>query len=227
MKNLLISGIFGTVGKEVFSLSAERGYDSVCGVDKTSFLNADCPVYTSFSEVKENVDVIVDFSSSALTEKAAEFALDYGCKMVCGTTALSDSARRSLELLSQKNAVFYSANFSRAVYSFMAAAQQLRKSLEGFDTEIIEEHNRLKKDAPSGTAKALSEKINCQQILSVRGGNIAGKHQVVFLGQNEEIELTHRAYNKIIFASGALDAVDFIISKDKGYFTMDDLMKKE
>ena len=91
MKNLLISGSSGKVGLYVRKLAKDYDFNVVCGVDKNNFCEADFPVYKTFSEVKENVDVIIDFSSPDLAEAALDFAENYKAKLVCGTTALKKS----------------------------------------------------------------------------------------------------------------------------------------
>ena len=89
---------------------------------------------------------------------------------------------------------------------------------------MIEEHNKNKKDSPSGTAKFLANNLQITDIFSVRGGNVAGVHKIIFLGNGEEIEITHRAYEKSIFAKGALYCAQKLLTKEKGFFTLEQLL---
>ena len=83
----------------------------------------------------------------------------------------------------------------------------------------------MKKDAPSGTALMLANSINKKcGISSIRGGGLVGEHSVLFLGENETIEITHTAYSRNIYVEGALDAARFIITKKNGLFSMEDLV---
>jgi 4-hydroxy-tetrahydrodipicolinate reductase len=102
----------------------------------------------------------------------------------------------------------------------------LKNKLTSFDSVIIEEHNKNKKDSPSGTAKQLSEILRIQEIHSLRGGNISGLHKIIFLGDGEEIEITHRAYEKGIFAKGALFCATMLLNKEKGFYSLNDLINE-
>ena len=221
MNNLLISGSSGKVGLYVRKLAKDYGFDVVCGVDKNNFCDADFPVYKTFSEVKENVDAIIDFSSPSLALAALLFAQETKAAFVCGTTALKPDFYKQAKLASQKIPVCVDSNFSRAVHVFSDAAQNLSIKLNDFDSAIIETHNVKKKDSPSGTALFLSEKTHIKQIYSVRGGNVCGEHKIVFMGDGEQIEIIHRATDKSVFAKGALKAANFLINKKVGFFGAD------
>lgn len=221
MKNLLISGSSGKVGLYVRKLAKDYDFNVVCGVDKNNFCEADFPVYKTFSEVKENVDVIIDFSSPDLAEAALDFAENYKAKLVCGTTALKKSFYEKAKRAAEKISICADSNFSMAMRAFIKAAANLTDALKDFDKCIIETHNAKKKDAPSGTALLISEKTGIKQIYSIRGGNVAGEHKILFLGNAEQIELCHRATDKGVFARGALMAAKFLLNKKVGFFTAD------
>ena len=224
MKSLLISGISGKVGSYLLKLAKNYSFNVVCGVDRKTFSDADCPVYKTFSEVKENVDVVIDFSSPALTEQAIEFAESRKCPILSGTTALLIHQKTKLKKLSEKIPVCWSSNFSKTMIHFLQSAFILKQTLNDFDTILIEEHNKNKKDSPSGTANYLAEQLSIKQIHALRGGNIAGIHKIVFLGDGEEVELIHRAYDKSVFAKGALLCATNLLSKEKGFYTVSNLL---
>lgn len=226
MKSLLISGISGQVGMHVAKLAKEYSFNVVCGIDRKTFYEFDCPIYQNFNEVKENVDVIIDFSSPSLTEEAIDFATERGCALVSGTTALLVNQKFKLKLLSQIKPVCHSNNFSQNIIHFLNASKVLKNGLTDFDVTLIESHNRNKKDTPSGTAKHLSEILGIKNIHSVRGGNISGLHKIIFLGNGEEIEITHRAYEKSIFAKGSLYCAQKLLTKEKGLYSLNDLINE-
>ena len=223
MKSLLVSGISGQVGSHIQKLASKYSFNLVCGVDRKRFSDADCPVYNSFSEVKENIDLIIDFSSPALLEEAIDFSLKKGCKLVSGTTALLTNQISKLKELSKITAVCHSNNFSKSVVPFIWASEQLKNSLGDFDCVLVEEHNKNKKDAPSGTAKQIADRLNIDQIHPIRGGSVSGVHKILFLGMGEEIEITHRAYEKSVFARGALYCAQVLMEKEKGLYTVESL----
>ncbi len=222
--SLLISVISGKVGSFLLKTAKEYSFNVICGVDRKTFSDADCPVYQNFSEVKENVDVVIDFSSPALLDEAIDFAEKQGCALVSGTTALLVNQKLKLKKLAQNNAVCWANNFSKNIIPFLNCAISLKSHLKDFDVCMIEEHNKNKKDSPSGTANYIAERLGIKEIHSIRGGNVSGIHKIIFLGNGEEIEISHRAYDKSLFAKGALYCANKLLEKEKGFYTVSDLI---
>lgn len=227
MKSLLISGISGQVGYYLAKLAKNYQFNVVCGVDRKRFCEVDCPIYTTFNEVKENVDIVIDFSSPALCDQAIDFCIKNNSKLVVGTTALMHIHNEKLKELSAQTAVCKENNFSKSLIPLLKACELINNYLPEFDKNLIETHRKHKKDSPSGTAKALSEKLDINEVFSLRGGNVAGVHKILFLGEGEEIEITHRAYEKSVFAKGALFCANKLMQKEKGVFTLDQLLSEE
>lgn len=220
MKDLLVSGISGKNGKIVAELCSSYGFNLACGVDEKAFGEADCPVYRSFAEVKENADYLIDFSSPVLSEKAIDFAEKFGVKTIIATTALSKRFYEKAAQASKKIPIVVSSNFSRAMLAFQIYTQKLCRFLnDDFARTIIDIHGAEKKDAPSGTAKKLAELTNTRNLLSVRAGNSAGEHRILLSGKDEEIELIHKALSRSVFARGALEAANFLSDKNNGLFS--------
>ena len=178
----------------------------------------------------EIADVIIDFTSPKALFAFTESAVANKTGLVVGTTGLEEKHFNLLKQTGNSTKVFYAPNMSFGVNSFFSIARKAASYLKDFDIEIIETHHRFKKDSPSGTAIKLGEEIaeelnfsrdqfnfNRHQdqqerkkdeigFSSIRGGNIPGEHTVIFHGENESIELTHRAFNREIFADGAIHA---------------------
>jgi len=193
-------------------------------------------------------DVVIDFTSPKALFNFTEAAVANNTGLVIGTTGLDDQHFKLLQQSGQSVPVFYAPNMSFGVNSFFSLARKAAAHLKDFDIEIVETHHRYKKDAPSGTAIKLGEEIadelnfskeqfnfNRQQdqqerkkneigFSSMRGGNIPGEHTVIFHGDNESIELTHRAFNREIFSDGAIEASIWLSKQKKGYFTFKDLL---
>lgn len=247
MVRLLIAGICGRMGANLFQIcSADGETEIVCGVDLNKKpLNA--PVYTSFNEVSEKVDVIIDFSSPDTLRGELEWAISRRVPTVLAATGYSENDLEYIKSCAKKIAVFKSPNFSVGISLLNKLVNEAAAALgESFDIEIVEKHHRMKTDAPSGTALTLAESANkafgggkayaygrngkCARgdeigIHAVRGGTIAGEHEIIFAGEDEIITLSHSALSKKIFASGALKAAKWIVGKPPGLYGMEHLIE--
>ena len=194
-----------------------------------------------------NADVLIDFSSAAATEAICKAAMKSSTALVIGTTGHSAKEKQAIETAARKIPVVFASNFSIGVNALFSLTEQAAKILgENFDLEIVETHHRMKKDAPSGTAKTLAEILQRVRqttnlrhgregisgererseigIHSVRGGDVVGDHTVIFAGQGERVELTHRASSRETFARGALRAARWVIGKPPGLYDMRDVL---
>ncbi len=251
MITVLINGICGRMGRAVYTAcnASEGAFLAVCGVDKTpgdaSIL---CPVYDGYDGVRENVDVVIDFSVPAAMPAALSFAVSRRIPIIVGTTGLSERDLRELASAAERIPVFQTGNMSLGVNLQLALAKQAAAALgEGFDAEIIETHHNTKIDSPSGTALMLANAVASQRaedtdfvygrheknkrrtqseigIHSVRGGAIVGEHELLFLGKDETLEITHRAYSKQVFVVGALRAARYLIGRQSGLYNMQDVV---
>lgn len=228
MKKLLICGINGRIGSCVRELAASYGFLTICGVDKKTSREKtrfDLPIYERLDEINQSVDVVIDFSSPELADFALDFCAKKSAAFVCGTTALNQNFYEKAEIIAKSVPVCIDVNFSAALHAVLRAANLLNESLIGYDKAIIETHGAQKKDAPGGTALLISRKLAIKQVLSARGGNVAGEHRINFLGEGEQVEIIHRATDKGIFAKGALLCASRLINKKVGYYTADDLLR--
>jgi 4-hydroxy-tetrahydrodipicolinate reductase len=194
-------------------------------------------------------DVLVDFSSADAFDGALAAAVSRGIAFASGTTGLSQDQRAAIRRAGTTIPVLWSANFSIGVAVLTRLAREAARALRGWDCEVAEAHHRHKKDAPSGTALALGravadargedfEKVarfdrtaatgarepSAIGFAVVRGGDIVGEHSVIFAGEGERIELTHRASDRDVFARGALDAALWLAGRPPGTYALSDIL---
>lgn len=248
MLNILLCGIGGKMGGNIADLLKDDGDARiVCGVDIHAPEGCKVPVYTHFSQVKEKVDVIIDFSSPAALAGELEYAAKNNVPAVLASTGYAAEQLESIKEASKSVAVFKTANFSLGVNLLVALAKKAAAVLgENFDIEIVERHHNQKVDAPSGTALMLADGMN--EVLAekrpyvegrsgivgkrgneigihaVRGGTIVGEHEVMFAGEDEIVTLSHSARSKKVFAAGAIKAAKWIAGKPAGLYDMTDVL---
>jgi len=209
-------GASGKMGKEISSLMNENENELVFKYDIDG---------ESFSEKPE---VLIDFSLPAVLGKTIEYALKFKSPLIIGTTGFNEAQLKQIRKLSEKIPVVQSYNFSVGMQMLIQSAVLLKEKLTDWDIEISEIHHRFKKDKPSGTAimikNALGREVN---ISSLRLGNVVGEHSVSFGGLGETLTITHSALSRRTFAEGVLRAVKFIVDKEKGFYTIKDVLDKE
>ncbi len=248
MINLLINGANGRMGKKVYeaALSA-KNIKPVCGVDLIENLeNTNYPIYKGFAGVDKKVDVLIDFSHPSSLDAVLEYALANGVNAVLCATGYTEADVAKINVASQKIAIFRSANMSLGVNVLIDLVKKAASALYGFDVEIVEKHHNKKADAPSGTALMLADAVKAELpekfyvygregqvgkrnadeigIHAVRGGNIVGDHDVIFAGENEVITLSHQAFDRAVFATGAVKAAEYLYGKAASLYDMNDLL---
>lgn len=228
----------GTMGKLLKHELEERG-DIVLAMVHRS---------TELASLIEKPDIIFDFSHPDNLQLLLEYALTHHIGLVIGTTNYTSKQQFSIHASTKQIPIVQEANFALGIAVVSKILKQITPLLEDdFDMEIIEKHHHQKVDAPSGTAKQLASIMNhdhqynelygrrgeCGQrgkeigIHAIRGGNLAGEHTVLYLGENESIEITHKANSKLIFITGAIKAAAFLLKKENGYYTMNDVLNGE
>ena len=184
----------------------------------------------SLSDIGEKLDAVIDFSHPSNLEMIREYAEKNPVALVLGTTGYGPEQEETVKMLAEKVPVVCTSNFSLGVAVFQQILKQIAPILQGrFDVELIEKHHKNKLDAPSGTAKMLLAAMGKEKIPihSVRGGTIAGEHTALFAGEDEVLEITHRAGSNRIFASGAVLAVQFAAGRAPGLYDMNDVLFEE
>lgn len=253
MISILINGCNGRMGQVVSRLAREdESVNIAAGVDVSpEKASNDFPVYPSLNDVKEKVDVIIDFSNI----KGLYELLDYGIRnhtpIVICTTGQSQEDKDRIKAASKSVAILTSANMSVGINLILSLVKTAAKALgDSFDIEIVERHHNQKADSPSGTALAIADSINTALdnsreyvygrhsktekrtrreigIHAVRGGNIVGDHSIIFAGAGEVIEINHSALSRDVFGIGALAAAKYLYNKGPGLFNMDDVINNK
>jgi len=199
----------------------------------------------------EQADVLIDFTSPEGCLKHAQFVADHGMRMIIGTTAFETSQIDSLHSILKNNAVVMAANYSVGVNLALSLIQQAAEVLASdYDAEIYEAHHKHKVDAPSGTALAMGRALAKGRDVTLddvavygregitgarkegdigfsvaRGGNIVGDHKAMFIGDEERIEISHFAQDRMVFAKGAVRAATWAMAKNKGWYDMQDVLQ--
>jgi len=252
MIKLINVGCHGQMGRWVDEMAAKAAdIEVVAGVDL--YPNADAvpyPVYPSIDQCQQAADVVVDFSRPEALQGLIQWCIEKKCGLVVATTGLTDAHYAALEDAGKQIPVFQAANMSLGINLTIQLIQRAAAFLgEDFDVEIIETHHNRKVDAPSGTALALADAITTQYetekeytygrhtrtqrrtskeigIHAVRGGTVVGEHRVLFLGEDEVLEIKHTAQSRQVFANGALRAARFVAGRAPGRYTMADLLQE-
>jgi 4-hydroxy-tetrahydrodipicolinate reductase len=203
-----------------------------------------------FAIDQDRGDVLVDFSAPGALQASLDRAISAGIPILIGTTGLDELAGQRIAAAAKDVAVLWAANTSLGVNLLAELVERAAKALgPDWDVEITETHHRNKTDAPSGTALLLGEAaargrgsplkaergrdgigLNRESgaigFAALRGGTVAGDHDVIFLGPDERLILSHRAENRMIFARGALAAVRFLAGKPAGLYSMRDVIEE-
>lgn len=202
-----------------------------------------------FDELFANCDVVIDFTIKDGAINLLNYARTDPKPLVIGTTGLGEDGASLLKLASAAMPILYATNMSLGVAVLNRLAALASKALREFDAEIVEQHHRHKKDAPSGTALTLGERVaearglNLKDvlvtgrdglvgarskdeiaILAVRGGDVVGRHTVGFYNDGEFIELNHTATSRATFAKGAIKAAIWTAGRESGLYGIDDCL---
>ncbi len=191
---------------------------------------AQCDLGDAIEPAIKNCDVAIDFSNSSAIDEISRAALQYRKALVIGTTGHSREQRELIEKMAKSLPIVFASNFSVGVNALFALTRRAAEILGSeFAPQIMETHHKMKKDAPSGTAKTLAEILKEAlkteiPIESIREGEVVGEHTVSFVGPGERLELTHRAGSREIFARGALRAAEWVVGKPARLYSMQDVL---
>jgi 4-hydroxy-tetrahydrodipicolinate reductase len=258
-----VHGASGRMGRAVLKTTLDRklSVGAVFESETSPFLGKDAgellflPPLGVFISVLSgdsvaDCDVIVDFSSPSAVPRLLDIAVAEKKPLVICTTGIDEAGRRKIEEASRLIPVVYSPNMSVGVNLMFKLIEKAALTLpEGYDIEVFEAHHRMKKDAPSGTARKLidiikeaiprlgrGKEVYAREGITgertddeigvqvMRGGDIVGEHTVYFISPEERIEITHRASSRDVFAKGAVRAAEYLAGKAPGIYTMYDVL---
>ena len=247
MTNIALSGANGTMGKVIARLVESRNDCTI--IARIDPFGDDC--YSKPSDIKEKVDVIIDFSHPAALPDLLTYCKMKNIPLVAATTGYNTDDVGAIKSASSQIPIFFTGNMSLGINLLQDLARRAVRVLgDQFDIEIIEKHHNLKKDAPSGTAHMLADSIGEEfknqkryvydrhdklkarekdeiGIHAIRGGTIVGEHEIIFAGHDEVITLSHSALSKEVFAVGAINAAIFLKNQAKQarLYDMSDLLR--
>ncbi len=261
---IAVSGAAGRMGKRILALAHEHPELEIVGAleavghpalgkdagEAAGIGNIGVPIVSDVSVLLKDCDVLIDFSSPQASLANVEYAASAGKGIVVGTTGFSEDQKRRLSQAGSATRCLVAPNMSMGVNLLFKLVENAARVLGGeYDVEIVESHHRMKKDAPSGTAKKLAEiaatALNRDLakdgvygrsglvgertkeeigVMALRGGDIVGEHTVMFVTNGERIELIHRAHSRDALAKGALQAAIWLVSQPKGLYDMQDVL---
>ena len=258
---LIVIGAAGRMGGRILQLALEDGgFDIVAAIETRGhpdigknlvLAGAAGPINTKLTDTfPPAAEVVVDFSTPDAMIKTIDYCLEKSVPLVLGTTGLGEKQQEKIKTASEKIPLLYATNMSVGMNVLFSLVGKVAETLgPEYDIEIIEQHHRFKKDAPSGTALTLAEKI-CEGsggdfpgsviygrygkdalrkkgtigIHAVRAGDITGIHSIIFAAEGETVTINHSAGSRDTFVRGALRAAKWIAGKDPGLYSMADVL---
>ncbi|MBQ0011010.1 MAG: 4-hydroxy-tetrahydrodipicolinate reductase [Ruminococcus sp.] len=189
-------------------------------------------------------DVILDFSSHRAAEEVLAYAVRRHLPCVMATTGHTDAERAAIREAAEEIPLFYAENLSLGAAFLARVAVMAARTFPGAEIEIVEAHRAGKRDAPSGTARSLSEKlaavtggrVRCGRcgdggrepgeiaVHALRLGSLVGRHTVIMAAGEELFSFSHEAADRAVFANGAVEAVRFLVGKEAGLYGMEDMI---
>jgi 4-hydroxy-tetrahydrodipicolinate reductase len=249
------------MGRRIVALAAEDGLFEITGaVEKLAHpdLGKDAGIVAGVQQLNVRITdkfpagagVVIDFSLPEAADNTIDYCISSKAGLVLGTTGLSEGQRRKIETASSKIPIVCATNMSVGMNTLFTLVGKLASTLgDDYDIEIVEQHHRFKKDAPSGSALTLAENIckatgkpypdslthgrhgkDAQRdkgqigIHAVRAGDIVGIHSVIFSTLGETVTLNHTAHSRDTFARGALRAAKWLVDKKPGLYSMADVL---
>lgn len=247
MIKVLVHGSNGKMGTHVReAVEKNPEMELFCGVDHVSTGSESYKYYDTFDKVEGKPDVIIDFSFHTLVKSVLDYGIKVGVPVVVATTALTDEEKNYVSMAANKIPVFLAYNMSMGIALLCDFAKKAAAAFPDADIEIVEAHHNRKVDAPSGTAIMLANSIKEVRpearyvygrggeakrtpdeigIHALRMANIVGEHEVYITTDSQQLVLRHNAYDRSLFADGAIKAAKFLVSCPVGIYTMQDMFK--
>jgi 4-hydroxy-tetrahydrodipicolinate reductase len=258
---LIINGAAGRMGRLIIAIIVDaQKFDIIAAIEKKDHpqIGKDAGIPAGTGPLNINLswqyppgaDVVIDFSAPDAVDTSVEYCLKNPAALVLGTTGLTSKQQQNLQAASSTIGIVQASNMSLGMNLLFKLVGEVAETLgENYDIEIVEQHHRFKKDAPSGSALTLAKNIaatfgwdwpdcavfgrgakealrsrNTIGIHAVRAGDITGMHSVIFSTLGETVTLSHTAHSRQTFARGALRAAEWLIGKEPGLYSMADVL---
>ncbi len=249
-----IAGIAGRMGRLLVEEAAAAGATLAGGTLRPGGrrLEGAVPTLADAPALFAASDVVIDFTHADAAQAHAALAAGSGRPLVLGSSGLSAEDEAAVAAAAARAPICYAANFAPGVNLFLAIAERMAAALPAaqYDAEILEMHHRQKVDAPSGTAIALgravargrgttleaagresgrdghagARKTGAIGFAALRGGQVVGEHTLLFAAASEQIALTHRSFDRRVYATGAVRAALWLVGKPPGLYGMKDVL---
>lgn len=231
---VIIHGSDGRIGKEITKmlLSGYKNSSLAAAVDRNYTTSAEELLFNNLDDFNGDADCILDFSNHLTTKGLTQYAIRRNIPLVIATTGQTEEELNMITAASKEIPVFLAANMSVGIALLLEIAKLTVKMMPGAEIGIVEKHHNKKLDSPSGTALLIEREIKkvreigdrAIEIHAIRMGNLVGEHEVIVGTKTETITLKHKAHSKVLFAEGAMVAVEFLIGKPAGLYGMKDLI---
>jgi len=249
---VVVTGATGRMGGAVVEAAVERGHEVVAVTETAPMDVPDVDETFAGSDLRaalENADALVDFTVPEASLEYVSTAAEGGVPCVVGTTGFDEEGTSRLRAASEHVPILKAANFARGVQALLRAVGAAVEALPGYDVELTETHHNGKRDAPSGTALTILDEIDDAReddpervygregdhlrepnevgVHVRRAGDVRGEHEVLLAGNEEVLSLTHRAESRGVWAEGSLDAAEWLVGRDPGYYDFGDVLGGE
>lgn len=253
MVKIIVCGAMGKVGRSIVDVVINDSGTELIGAIEAAGQGSIGNVIYKNIKLTDNLetiitkaDVIIDFTSPQSSMEYIEIAGKSKKPIVVGTTGFSQAQQEQIKKTTLSIPCVMAPNMSIGMNLLFKMAGDMARALTGYDIEIVEIHHNKKKDAPSGTAKKLAEKLlearkagnliygreggsalrkeNEIGVHAVRAGDVIGDHTIIFAGDGERLEVVHRAHSRECFATGAVRAAKWIVSRPAGLYDMNDVL---
>jgi 4-hydroxy-tetrahydrodipicolinate reductase len=231
---IAINGFFGRMGQAIYNLSKEEKFNVTVGCDQKDKINLEHEVLLTddLSNSPESFDVVIDFSLPVPSINTVKICEAISKPITIGTTGFNDDQKHYLISASKSIPLLLAPNMSLGVNASLKSIFDLSKILSNYDISIEETHHRNKVDSPSGTALKIAEVVAKARgiepdkidIKSNREDGEIGVHKTIFKSKDDEIIVFHNAFNRTIFATGALETSQWIAKQEPGLYTYKDFM---
>lgn len=247
-----IAGIAGRMGRLLAEEIPAAGATLAGGTLRSGAAPAGAAIHPDIAALCAASDVVIDFTHAQTARTHAAAAAETGTPLVLGSSGLSAGDEAALAEAATRIPIVYAANFAPGVNLFLAIAERMAAALpaEHYDAEIVEMHHRQKVDAPSGTAVALGRAVAAGRgttleaagresgrdghtgprrtgaigFAALRGGQVVGEHTLIFAAASEHISLTHRSFDRRVYATGAVQAALWAHGRAPGLYGMKDVL---